>query len=882
MGQVDARLSTGFPGLDGVLHGLIPGDNIVWQVRHLELYERYAVAFARQACERGCSVHWFGFGANSHPPQAPGLEHLHYHRLDTSQGFEQFISGVHNVIDAHAGDGVYIFECLSELTADWYSDAMLVNFYMLTCPAVYDVGGLAYFSLIRHRHSSAATVPIRETAQVVIDAYHHHGHDFLHPVKVQHRHSSTMHMLHAVDGDGLYPVTQSAVAADVLATMPSAEVGISRNRPDVWHQVFHHAERLLQAARDGEELESIPDDVHHRLLRMVISRDDRVLELVRRYLQVDDLLDIGRRCIGTGLIGGKAVGMLVARAILQQKEPRFRDILEHHDSFFICSDVYYSYLVHNGIWWVRQRQRRAENLFRDAKRARQRILTGSFPPDMIRQCERMLAYFGQSPIIVRSSSLLEDNFGNAFAGKYESVFCVNQGMREQRLRDFLSAVRTIYASAMSDEALRYRHSRGLLDRDEQMALLVQRVSGTMHGKHFYPHVAGVGLSYNPFVWHPSIDPHAGMLRLVFGLGTRAVDRRDDDYTRIVALNAPTRSPGGSGPDTMVQTQRYADMLDLAANQVMAVPVAQALAEDEGVPVQMLSSVDRDARERARHRGRKPTVSVRRLDFHRLLQQDADGPQFIDDMRRMLAVLQEAYAHPVDIEFTANVVDGELRIDLVQCRPLQFLGHVAVEPPPQDIAQEHILLSAPGPVIGQSRCTEIDRIVLVDASGYSQLSHRDRYAVARRLGRLLQRHDQERVLLIGPGRWGTTTPSLGVPVRFGEIAGVEAICEVMDLGEGVVPDVSLGTHFFNDLVEEEILYLAHHPHVAGHLFAGAHLLARGRPEAIQGIEVSSAAPIIVQVRGADLMPGGSIRLYADSQAQQVQVWVAPASTPLQGL
>lgn len=877
MGQVDASLSTGFPGLDRVLNGLIPGDNIVWQVRRQAHYNRYAIAFAQHACERGCSVHWFGFGAQSIPPQAPGLEYLSYHRLDVSQGFEQFIAGVHQVIDAHAGDGVYIFECLSELTADWYSDAMLANFYMLTCPAVYDVGGLAYFSLIRHRHSSAATVPIRETAQVVIDAYQHRDCDYLHPVKVQHRHSSTMHMLHAVDGEDLRPVTQSAVAADVLASMPSAEVGISRNRPDVWHQVFHHAERLLQAARDGEDLQSIPVDVHHRLLRMVISRDDRVLELVRKHLQVDDLLDIGRRCIGTGLIGGKAVGMLVARAILQQKEPRFRDILEHHDSFFICSDVYYSYLVHNGIWWVRQRQRRAENLFRDAKRARQRILTGSFPPEMIRQCERMLAYFGQSPIIVRSSSLLEDNFGNAFAGKYASVFCVNQGMREQRLRDFLSAVRTIYASAMSDEALRYRRSRGLLDRDEQMALLVQRVSGTMHGQRFYPHVAGVGLSYNPFVWHPSIDPHAGMLRLVFGLGTRAVDRRDDDYTRIVALNAPSRSPAGSIHDGAVQTQRFADVLDLAANQVLAVPVATALAEDAGVPVQMLSSVDRGARERARQRGRAPSM-VRRLDFHQLLQQDGDAPDFIADMRHMLAILQDAYAHPVDIEFTANVVDGDqLRIDLVQCRPLQFLGHVAVTPPPEDIPEEQVILSAPGPVIGQSRCTELDRIVLVDAHGYSQLSQRDRYAVARRLGRVLQRFDGERVLLIGPGRWGTTTPSLGVPVRFAEIAGVEAICEVMDLGDGVVPDVSLGTHFFNDLVEEEILYLAHHPHVPGHIFARERLLACGQHERITGNEVVTpgSAPLLSLITGEDFMPHGCIHLYADCQSQQVQVWVAPS-------
>ena len=154
----------------------------------------------------------------------------------------------------------------------------------------------------------------------------------------------------------------------------------------------------------------------------------------------------------------------------------------------------------------------------------------------------MLDYFGQSPIIVRSSSLLEDNYGNAFAGKYESVFCANQGPHAKRLQDFLSAVKTVYASTMSEKALRYRAQRGLLDRDEQMSLLVQRVSGGCYGSLFFPQIAGVGLSRNPYVWSECIDPAAGVVRLVFGLGTRAVDRSDDDYTRIVALNAPERRP----------------------------------------------------------------------------------------------------------------------------------------------------------------------------------------------------------------------------------------------------------------------------------------------------------------------------------------------------
>jgi hypothetical protein len=204
--------------------------------------------------------------------------------------------------------------------------------------------------------------------------------------------------------------------------------------------------------------------------------------------------------------------------------------------------MFYPYLVSNGCWRTRQRQRDTAKFLDDVERAQEQMLTGSFPEFVRDQFAEMLDYFGQAPIVVRSSSLLEDSFGNAFSGKYESVFCANQGSPQERLEAFLAAVRHVYASAMGRDALLYRAQRGLLDRDEQMALLVQRVSGAAYGRLFFPQVAGVGLSFNPFAWSEQIDPRAGVLRLVFGLGTRAVHRSDNDYTRIVALNAPARRP----------------------------------------------------------------------------------------------------------------------------------------------------------------------------------------------------------------------------------------------------------------------------------------------------------------------------------------------------
>jgi hypothetical protein len=170
--------------------------------------------------------------------------------------------------------------------------------------------------------------------------------------------------------------------------------------------------------------------------------------------------------------------MLLARRILEKDEtlnwPRYR---EHHDSFYIGSDIFYTYIVQNGLWKLRMEQKTKAGYFPAAIPLRDQMLKGLFPDEIKEQFQELVEYFGQSPIIIRSSSLLEDAFGNAFAGKYESIFCVNQGSPEKRYAHFEESVRRVFASTMNEDALTYRLQRGLDQHDEQMALLVQRVSG---------------------------------------------------------------------------------------------------------------------------------------------------------------------------------------------------------------------------------------------------------------------------------------------------------------------------------------------------------------------------------------------------------------------
>ncbi len=601
-----------------------------------------------------------------------------------------------------------------------------------------------------------------------------------------------------------------------------------------------------------------------------------------KYLTLSDVLDIWKRMIGTGLIGGKSVGMILARAILRQSGPRWGELLEAHDSFFVGSDVFCSFLVENDCWWLRQKQRDPKSFLDGVDEARKRILDGQFSEYLVKEFAEMLDYFGQSPIIVRSSSLLEDSYGNAFAGKYESVFCPNQGPHHRRLEELLSAVKTVYASTMSEKALRYRAQRGLLDRDEQMPLLVQRVSGVGYGSLFYPQVAGVALSRNPYVWNECIDPAAGVVRLVFGLGTRAVDRADDDYTRIVALNAPERRPESDFAEVRQFSQRKVDVLDLEANQFVSRNFSQVASRSFRLPVHIFASPAGPPSHEA-GRAEPPDGRDLVLTFDELLLRTP----WVDDMREMLRTLQTAYDYPVDVEFTANFLRPEqYKINLVQCRPLQ----VAMDRPavalPRTIRAEDRVLEAHGAVIGQSRVSRIDRLVYVVPSVYGELSLRERYSIARLIGRLLHLEEPQppqEVMLIGPGRWGTTTPSLGVPVSFAEIDAARILCEIVAMREDLVPDVSLGTHFFNDLVEMDMLYLALFPGRKGNSWNEAFF--EQTPNRLAELLPGDAKWSHV-VRVLD-MPAGSrggetLTLNANALTQQVVCYLERRSTPAQGI
>ena len=803
-------VKSGIAPLDEVLQGLRPGDNVVWQVDGLEDYIHFVEPFAEQAIrdKRDCVYLRFA----PHPPvlkRQAGLETI---EVDPGQGFDSFSSTVHKIIHDHGKGVYYVFDNLSTLVEEWATDELLANFFQVTCPYLFELDTVTYFALMRGRHAHSAVARIRDTTQVLIDVYHADGELYIHPLKVWDRYSPQMFLPHLASGSGWSPVLQSGRAAAVSATAHKHLLSLLPASIAPWDSVYR---RLIQYRDDGAALlEASPEltALKQELSRMMIGNHPEFNRLADRYFTLDDLLSVRSRLIGSGRIGGKAAGMLLARRILLNEpgEVDFADVMEEHDSFYIGSDVFFTFLVNNNLFRLRLQLARSSHISHEEfEEVESRFLAGTFPTEIMNQFREMLDYFGQAPIIVRSSSLLEDSFGNAFAGKYRSEYCANQGGPEQRLEKFLRAVKLVYASALNPDALSYRRKRGLGERDEQMAILVQRVSGTRYRKFFFPPLAGVAFSRNLYVWTNRIDPMQGIIRLVFGLGTRAVNRVGGDYPRMIAVSNPQLRPE-AGIRIAKYSQREADLLDLEADGFVTLPIREIVAACDYPSLHLFVSVMKDGFLQdpfSAHISGPVRNCV--LTFNNLIGQT----HFVKIMGAMLARLEAAYGYPIDTEFTAFVdSDGKVRINLLQCRPMWLPGAPGSVTLPDHIAPGRILFRSHATISG-GVVRNIRYILYVDPKGYAEIPSMD---IKKTLGRLvghLNEHPriaQGKFLMMGPGRWGSSNIDLGVNVSYADIDNTAVLVELAREEAGHVPEVSYGTHFFQDLVEAQIIYLPVYP------------------------------------------------------------------------
>jgi hypothetical protein len=239
----------------------------------------------------------------------------------------------------------------------------------------------------------------------------------------------------------------------------------------------------------------------------------------------------------------------------------------------MASDAVLDFIAYNDLEDVlHQKYKSIDEVRRDYPNIIRLFKNSTFPPALVQGLAAVLDDFAGVPVIIRSSSLLEDRMGTAFSGKYKSLFVANQGTKQEKLAALLLAVAEVYASMFGPDPIQYRRERGVLEFDEQMGILIQEVVGRRVGDLFFPAYAGVAFSRNEFRWSPRITREDGLVRLVPGLGTRAVDRTGDDYPVLLVPAKPDLRANVAVDEVVRYAPRSMDVVNLATNSFETVAI----------------------------------------------------------------------------------------------------------------------------------------------------------------------------------------------------------------------------------------------------------------------------------------------------------------------
>ncbi|HSF83505.1 MAG TPA: PEP/pyruvate-binding domain-containing protein [Anaerolineales bacterium] len=561
--------------------------------------------------------------------------------------------------------------------------------------------------------------------------------------------------------------------------------------------------------KDRAQAEARLREIKVVLIRTLISDQLAYVNIAKEWFTIHDLSEIRKRKIGAGKIGGKSAGMLLAaRILVEASDEEIRSSLNIPESYFIGADMTYGFMGQNNLLhWADQKYKGEEQIRSEYAQIQAEFSKGEFPADFLESLRDLLELVEHRPIIVRSSSLLEDNFGTSFAGKYESHFCPNQGTLEENLIALTQAIKRIYASILNPDALLYRRAKGLQDYDERMAILIQVVEGEQYGHYHLPHASGVAFSRNLYRWSPQIRREDGFIRLVWGLGTRAVDRTGNDYPRLVALSHPLLHPQVSVKDIRRYSQHTVDLIDMQDNTFKSLPIYDVL-EPRYPVLRYLAQVDQGGYLASMHSMLiEANTEQLVLTFDELLRRTPLASR----MRKILKVLEKNYHSPVDTEFTAKIIEPaalqpEIEITLLQCRPQSRLQESEVSFP-ENIPVENIIFSTPR-MAPRGQIPNIRYVLFVTPEGYFSLPTSARRAqLGQAISKLNVALANKVFICVGPGRWGTSNPDLGIHIGYGDIYNTRALVELAGKGIGAAPEASFGTHFFQDLVESNIYPLA---------------------------------------------------------------------------
>ena len=644
--------------------------------------------------------------------------------------------------------------------------------------------------------------------------------------------------------------------------------------------------------KQGEIYERMPPEElarhHHHLeeikvvlIKRLMSDQLPFIAVAKRVLTIGDLRRLHQNRIGTGKIGGKAAGMYLAWRSLQPldealvADPLRRGEIHMPDSVFIGTDVIYEFFLMNRLeHYMNQKYRPVQEIRADYPRIVEAFLATELPDYLVSEVREVVRSFGDSPIIVRSSSLLEDNFGFAFAGKYDSFYCGNQGTPEENLAAVLDAIRRVYASSLNPDALLYRRKHSLIDYDERMAILLQRVTGHWCGRYFYPDIGGVGFSQNPFAWSPEIRRDEGFLRLVTGLSLHAVERVAQDYPRLVALSHPQLRPEDSLEDKRRFSQRFMAVIDRQTQGLATVATDDGLSEC-GPLLSLVAERDAgDSLVPVPPRATPDPAEHLVLTFDGLTRDAA----FVGLMRDALQRLESVYTNPMNLEFAVNIewpdapAEDATRpapfyhLHVLECRPLYQRNPDEISPDLAPLRNKHRLFAMPT-LLPSAAVEQITHLVFIDPANYYHLPEgAERRRVADTVTALNDLLPAGHFGLIGPGRWGSLDSRLSVPVTYSDICNSKLLVEISP-PYTPPPELAYGTDFYEDVVEAGIVVVGIQPGHEGSEMDWEFL--RGAPNHLTEF-VPGAADLAPVIRVIDLRAaaGSPLRIVIDNETNEV--------------
>jgi hypothetical protein len=611
------------------------------------------------------------------------------------------------------------------------------------------------------------------------------------------------------------------------------------------------------------------EGVRVALINHFISNQLPFIGIGKRYITIRDVEELVDNIYWShrrpGKIGGKAAGMFLAYKILVPKltsgDPEIDKYVRIPESYYFSSGIFSDFLDYNNLdQFHSQKYKSREQIEEEYKNISALFKQSSFPPDTVENFREFLEKIGEHPLILRSSSFLEDNFGYAFSGKYDSFFVANQGDIQTRLNEFIWGLKQVHMSTFGPGPILYRRNHNLLDFDEKMSVLVQKVVGRRFGNYFFPLAAGVGFSYSSYTWTSRIKKEDGLVRLVLGLGTRAVDRTGEDYARMIHLSHPLLRPEVEAQQIMKYSQKIVDVLNLQTGEMESIPYSTLLKEISHPDLYWTVSVNQDGHLSAPMFKGQPINPVGTcLTFENLLSKTV----FPSLMKKMLRQLQDAYGRPVDIEFAWD--DEHLYI--LQCRSLavsQDIGEVEL---PKDLPQEQIIFTN-NHVVLSTIVPDIEYIVYVCPRCYGSLSTYDeKFTIGRVISRLNRCLHDKRFALFGPGRWGSNDINLGVRVGYEDIDHTLILGEVAFAREDYTPEVSFGTHFFNDLVEARIAPVAIFPDQTDTIFNEKFFMESSNQLSSIAAEFESYQTVVHVVHVPSSAEGRFLQVYQKNEAQE---------------